>query len=152
PRDIYAEGQSSIQMFLGLLTIVGLVFVAVTLVLLERTVIARLLHLEADVNNIATSGNIGARVPVSGKDELSNLERDINRMLESLEVAENASRESDQRLRMVVRNVQVMLWTVDENGILKLLEGKSLGLVGLEAGKGVGKPAEEIFRNIPQLV
>jgi PAS domain S-box-containing protein len=72
--------------------------------------------------------------------------------LESLEKAEVASHDSDQRLRMVVRNVQVMLWTVDENGLLKLLEGKSLGLIGLQGGQGVGKPATEVFRNMPQLV
>ena len=53
---------------------------------------------------------------------------------------------------MVVRNVQVILWTVDENGLLKLLEGKSLSLVGLQAGQGIGKPAADIFRNMPQLV
>ncbi|MEO8608709.1 MAG: CHASE4 domain-containing protein [Chloroflexota bacterium] len=152
PRDIYAQGQSSIQLFLGLLIVVGLVFVAATIVLLERTVISRLLRLESDVNDIATSGNIGERVPVSGTDELSGLERDINRMLESLEKAESSSRDSDQRLRMVVRNVQVILWTVDENGLLKLLEGKSLSLVGLQAGQGIGKPAVDIFRNMPQLV
>ncbi|MBZ0290804.1 MAG: HAMP domain-containing protein, partial [Anaerolineae bacterium] len=114
PRDIYAQGQSSIQLFLGLLIIVGLVFVAAAIILLERTVIARLLRLESNVNDIATSGNIGERVRVSGTDELSSLEQDINRMLESLEKAESASRDSDQRLRMVVRNVQVILWTVDE--------------------------------------
>jgi len=152
PRDIYAQGQSSIELFLGLLIIVGLVFVGAMILLLERTVISRLLHLESDVNDIATSGNIGQRVPVSGTDELSNLERDINRMLESLEKAETASRDSDQRLRMVVRNVQVMLWTVDESGVLKLLEGKSLNLIGLQAGQGIGKPAAEVFRNMPQLV
>lgn len=152
PRDIYAQGQSSIQLFLGLLVIVGLVFVAVTILLLERTVIARLLRLENQVNDIATSGNIGERVGVTGTDELSELERDINKMLESLEKAEMASHDSDQRLRMVVRNVQVMLWTVDEKGLLKLLEGKSLNLIGLQGGQGVGKPAAEVFRNMPQLV
>jgi PAS domain S-box-containing protein len=152
PRDISAQGQSSIELFLGLLIIVGLVFVGAVILLLERTVIARLLRLESDVNDIATSGNIGERIPVSGTDELGSLESDINRMLESLEKAETASRDSDQRLRMVVRNVQVMLWTVDENGILKLLEGKSLNLIGLQAGQSVGKPAVEVFRNMPQLV
>lgn len=152
PRDIYKQGQSSIQLFLGLLIIVGLVFVGVTILLLERTVISRLLRLESEVTDIATSGNIGGRVAVTGTDELSELERDINKMLESLEKAEIASHDSDQRLRMVVRNVQVMLWTVDENGLLKLLEGKSLSLIGLQGGQGIGKPATEIFRNMPQLV
>jgi PAS domain S-box-containing protein len=152
PRDIYTQGQSSIQLFLGLLIIVGMVFVGMTILLLERTVISRLLRLETEVTDIATSGNIGERVAVTGTDELSELERDINKMLESLEKAEIASHDSDQRLRMVVRNVQVMLWTVDENGLLKLLEGKSLGLIGLQGGQGVGKPAAEIFRNMPQLV
>ncbi len=152
PRDIYAQGQSSIQLFLGLLIIVGMVFVIVTILLLERIVISRLLRLETEVTDIATSGNIGERVVVTGTDELSELERDINKMLESLEKAEVASHDSDQRLRMVVRNVQVMLWTVDENGLLKLLEGKSLSLIGLQGGQGVGKPAAEVFRNMPQLV
>ncbi|MFH7813392.1 hypothetical protein ACH0C8_15895, partial [Acetobacter lovaniensis] len=49
-RDIYAQGQSSIQLFLVLLSVVGLIFVAATIMLLERTVISRLLRLETDVN------------------------------------------------------------------------------------------------------
>jgi signal transduction histidine kinase len=85
PREIYRRGQTSVLYFLISLTLAGLVFGAVTLVLLEKAVLSRLTRLGADVTGIGESSDLSARVPISGNDELSSLAGAINRMLGALE-------------------------------------------------------------------
>jgi sensor domain CHASE-containing protein/GAF domain-containing protein len=91
PRDIYRQGRTSISYFgLSLLT-VGLVFGLVTLLILEGQVLSRLTRISQAVSDIGESGDLSARVMMTGEDELSNLATAINGMLKSLQ-------ESDARL------------------------------------------------------
>lgn len=152
PRDIMAQGQASVTLFLALLVVAGVVFVALTLLLLERFVVSRLTRLSTDVNQISTSGNIGGQVTATGSDELTRLALDINSMLKALEQAQGRERERDQRLRAIVNGAPLLLWSVDLDGKLTLLEGRNLDLLGLDAVRDTGKTAVEVFRNIPQLV
>src|SRR6185312_10039095 len=64
---------------------------------------------------------------------------------------ENArqSRETDLRLRLVVDNVDIILWSVDAQGMLTLTEGRGLAKVGLVPGQSVGKSIFELYRGIP---
>lgn len=151
-RDIYAQGQASVTLFVALLVAAGLVFGALGAALLERFVLSRLTRLSADVNRISRSGSVAGRVSAGGDDELASLARDINDMLVALEKTQTNLRESDQRLRSIVNGAPILLWSVDRNGILTLLEGKGLETLGLDAAQGLGKPAVELFRNIPQVV
>jgi len=85
PREIYRRGQTSVLYFLISLAVAGLVFGLVTLVLLEKAVLSRLIKLGAYVTGIGESGDLSARVSLSGRDELSSLAGAINRMLEALQ-------------------------------------------------------------------
>jgi signal transduction histidine kinase len=51
----------------------GVIFAVTVLVLLERTVLSRVMHLSSRVNDIGASGDLSARVHVVGHDESSNL-------------------------------------------------------------------------------
>ncbi len=152
PRDITARGQASVNLFLGLLVFTGLVFGALTLLVMERFVLSRLTHLSADLNQISTGGTLTGRVQVAGNDELSRLAADINTMLATLEAAQTRQRESDLRLRSIVTGAPLLLWSADVEGRLTLLEGKSLETLGIHPADSLGRPAGEVFRNIPQLV
>lgn len=152
PRDVTARGQSSIALFLGLLVVTGLVFGALTLLLLERLVLSRLTHLSADVNRISTGGTLAGRVAVAGDDELSRLAVDMNAMLETLDKAQTRQRDSDLQLRSIVTGAPLMLWAAEVDGKLTLLEGKSLEMLGINPAASLGRPVAEVFRNIPQLV
>lgn len=63
----------------------GLVFGGVTLFLLEKHVLTRLLRLSDSVRSIGKSGDVSARVSIPGTDELAGLANTINGMLEALE-------------------------------------------------------------------
>ncbi|MDI6710001.1 MAG: CHASE4 domain-containing protein [Bacillota bacterium] len=85
PRTIYRQGQAGVGYLIYSLLVVGVVFGVVTMALLERTVLARLAQLNASVRRISATGDLSARLPVSGKDELAQLSGVVNGMLEKLE-------------------------------------------------------------------
>ncbi len=88
PRDIYAQGRASTQYQVWWLLVVGLVFGGVTLLSLERMVLARLGRLGAEVSRIGTRRDLAARVSAGGRDELAHLAAEINGMLDALEHAQ----------------------------------------------------------------
>jgi len=85
PRDIYAQGLTSIAYSVAALFVLGSVFCVVSIILLEKFVLSRLSQLNVDVRNVEKEGNFAMRVSVAGKDELSALSGDINSMLSRLE-------------------------------------------------------------------
>jgi len=65
---------------------------------------------------------------------------------------EQALMESEARLRMVISNVEAVLFTIDSNGLFSLSEGKGLGKLGLAPGQVVGLKATEVYKSIPAIV
>jgi signal transduction histidine kinase/DNA-binding response OmpR family regulator len=56
-----------------------------TLVLLERLVLARIARLGEVVEQVRSSNDLGLRVPIDGRDELARLGGEVNRMLAALD-------------------------------------------------------------------
>ncbi len=98
-RAIYERGRASLLYFLGSLLMAGLVFGVVTLVLLEKVVLARLTHLNASVSRIGASRDLSARVRLGGRDELSSLAGAVDGMLEALEQSQKKRQEAEEMLR-----------------------------------------------------
>ncbi|MBI1277188.1 MAG: HAMP domain-containing protein [Anaerolineaceae bacterium] len=84
PRDVYAQGLVSVSSFIVSLLVVGIIFVAATLILLEKVVLSRLADLNTSVSGIRISKDLTSRVKVAGNDELTSLGTAINGMLEAL--------------------------------------------------------------------
>ncbi len=97
-RTIYQQGLKNVVALIAVLALLGLAAVAAVVYLLERAVLKPLSVLSNSVRTIAESGDITARTTLKGKDELTSLSKDINRMLASLEHQEEALRKSNQEL------------------------------------------------------
>jgi len=110
PRTIYAEGRNTEIYLMGSALIVGLVFSVVTVFLLERLVLSRLVGLGKNVAVIGSGGDLSARVAIEGSDELSQLARVINRMLADLERAEQERRRDEERYRAYVTQSTEGIW------------------------------------------
>jgi diguanylate cyclase (GGDEF)-like protein/PAS domain S-box-containing protein len=65
--------------------------------------------------------------------------------------AEAALRASEQRLRAVVTNAPVILFTVDRDGVFTLSEGRGLEALGLKPGEVVGLSIFDVFADIPNI-
>jgi PAS domain S-box-containing protein len=98
------------------------------------------------------AGDMGYRIPLDGGDGLSELAQAFNDMLDRRREANAALRESEQRLRAVVGNAPVVLFTLDREGHFTLSEGKGLQSIGLEPGERVGQSAFDIYAGRPHVL
>jgi PAS domain S-box-containing protein len=145
PRKIYEQGQTSVLQFLLLLLAAGLVFGAVTMYLLERFVISRVGHLSDDITQIGASGDLAARLQISGHDELANLGATINSMLEDLEIGQVERHAERVRLSVMVEKMPAVLWTADTNLQIASAMGAGLDALGLRAREPVGLSILDFF-------
>jgi PAS domain S-box-containing protein len=138
PRPIHAQGQTSLLQFLLLLLASTFAFGAIILHLLERVVISRVANLTDDITQIGASGDLSARLVVTGKDELAYLGTSINGMLEDLERSQLDRREGRTRLAVMIERMPAVLWTTDKD--LRFTSGMGAGLeaLGLKNGELIG--------------
>src|SRR5580692_4776334 len=146
PRTIYEQGRTSQLQFLLLLIAAALVFGAVTLYLLERFVISRIANLTESITQIGASGNLSARLQVSGHDELAFLGTAINGMLEDLEKSQAERHEGRTRLAVLMERMPAILWTTDKNLRYTSRGGAGLETLGLRSGELTGKTLFEYFQ------
>jgi len=85
PRTIFAQGQTTINYFIILLS-AGLVFVFGTImILLEKGVLSRLTKLNGEIGSLGESNDMSKRVTVKGDDEITSLALSLNAMLARIE-------------------------------------------------------------------
>ena len=102
-RDIYRKSRQTFAFFALFLAMSGVVFGGITLVLLERLVLRRISRLADRVRTVGQAGDAAARLPVDGRDELTDLARSINETFDAVE----RSRES---LSYIGRHARCILW------------------------------------------
>ncbi len=103
PRDIHRQGQANLAYSVLLFLVSGLIFGLVMMLLLEKRVLSRLTHLSQSVSDIGLSGNLATRVTVTGRDELTSLGGEINKMLAALGRSEEALRQAHDELEIRVQ-------------------------------------------------
>lgn len=65
---------------------------------------------------------------------------------------ENALLESQQRLRTIITSVPIILFAVDQNGVITLEDGQALRAIGATAGQHVGQPLAEAYGDFPAIL
>jgi PAS domain S-box-containing protein len=145
PRTIFEQGRTSMLQFLLLLLAAAFVFGAVSLYLLERFVISRIGDLTENITQIGASGNLSARLEVSGRDELAFLGTAINGMLEDLENSQIDRHEGRARLSLIMEKMPAVLWTTDKNLRFTSSVGAGLEKLGARSSELTGKTLFEYF-------
>ncbi len=98
PRRIYQQGLESSTNLIRMLILAALVFSIVTIILLDRSVLARLTRLTSQVESIGIDGQTGLSVDAQGSDELAGLATRINSMLRRLQEAARHVQERSEHL------------------------------------------------------
>ncbi len=145
PRDIAAQGAVTLRYLLFSLLAISLVFGLVTVGLLERSVLSRLIRLNRGVNQIAASGTPSGRVTIPGADEIAGLGTSINGMLTMLEHSQQQLRASEARYRQLVE-LDPDLIAIHSDERLVFINPAGARLLGAE------RPAELIGRPIMDFV
>ena len=89
PRDIYAQGATTVSYFVLFMLGAGLVCGGAVYLCMEKTVLKRVASLARAVTRIGEGQDLSKRVEMNGRDELSRLGEKINGMLAELEDTEH---------------------------------------------------------------
>jgi PAS domain S-box-containing protein len=124
---------------------ITLIFVAITHVLLGRTVLAPLMDLHRAVGRFR-AGRVVAMPPARADDEIADLCREFNAMSLSLLDREERLSEEKERLAVTLRSIGDGVIVTDGDGRVSLLNRVAEELTGWPTEEASGKPFCEIFR------
>ncbi|MGE5623645.1 MAG: CHASE4 domain-containing protein [Methanocella sp.] len=116
PRSVYQQGKTSLDYFLLFCFAAFAVGVALTVWLLDKSILSRVTQLTQGIKSVGATGDLTRRVPVRGNDEISSLALTLNEMLEALDQSRRV-RASEQRYRQLVDE----LWTSHQQ-MLEIIE------------------------------
>jgi PAS domain S-box-containing protein len=157
PREIYQQGQRTANFILWVVLVVGVAFLVLTLLILEKLVLSRLSQLSQNVNYIGSDRNLAVRLPVQGVDELSQLATRINEMLDALDYSQEVRRESEQRYRAIIEQTSESIFLIEpttqriiesNTAFQKLLGYESEEILSLTLGDFIDHESESIAYNI----
>ena len=118
-REFYLQGLYTLRLFFLFLGITCVVFSVLTLLMMEKLVLARLMTLSGGVSSIRASRDLAARVREQGEDELSQLAGNINGMLGALQTSSDKQRESEEMYRemsQIARSASDVLFVFTPRG------------------------------------
>ncbi len=116
-RVLYGQGKAAIAYVLLSLLIAGTVFCFAMLFFIKGTILKRIEFLSGTVKKLSSEPNPFSRLPLSGEnDELTELAGSINAMLDSIEVAENSTRDSEERYRILFERAPDSIFIIGLDG------------------------------------
>ncbi|MBN2467446.1 MAG: response regulator [Deltaproteobacteria bacterium] len=152
-REIYRHGKAAIFYLIISLLTVTVVFAAAIMVFLHNQVLSRLTLLGMSVNLVAETSDLSTRASIAGKDELSRLGSQINRMLEELELTEEKRKKLEATLQQAqkLRAIGTLAGGIahDFNNLLMGIQGHAT-LMLLDANPG--HPNYEHLKTIEEIV
>ena len=155
PRQIYAQGQATLDYFTLSYIVLVLIFAIVFLYLLDSSILSPISRLSTDVKRIGMTRDLSARLMVGKEEnEVSNLQENINKTLAALEKAQGRLQRSEEKNRALLSANPDLMCQVKRDGIheeFNQATAADLGAMALH--EFLGKDLEEIketFEVIPQ--
>ena len=155
PRQIYAQGQATLDYFTLSYIVLVLIFAIVFLYLLDSSILRPISRLSTDVKRIGMTRDLSARLDVGREEnEVSNLQENINKTLAALEKAQGRLQKSEEKNRALLSAVPDQMCQVRREGIhdeFNAATAANLGAMALH--EILGNDLDEIketFEMIPQ--
>ena len=118
-RSIHQQGINTINYFLMVLLLTGIVFGGSVTYLLEKSHISRLKKLQNEIRDIGDNGDFSRRVLDEGDDEVAGLGESINSMLESLERSQNLVQKRDNTINAILQAMPDMMFQIKRDGTIR---------------------------------
>ncbi|HEX2548921.1 MAG TPA: CHASE4 domain-containing protein, partial [Gammaproteobacteria bacterium] len=138
PRDIRIAGKNTVFYFNVALTTTGIIFAIMLFYLIRSLVIIRLEKINNKLGNIIKENNFTLRVPDEGKDELSSVGTEMNKMLSTISSVESV-------LTDTINSMPSMLIIIDNSIHITNLNYLAEKELGLTSEKAKGKPLFDLF-------
>ena len=146
-REIYGA-VNQLGTYVLILGVVGSALIAIVLMFLTRRVTAPLAALVAGAEDVGR-GELATRIVVDTRDEIGVLAHAFNQMTQQLQTLYNRL---EERLTTVVSNSPIVLFALDGDGQMTLLEGKGLHALGLNSNDVVSRQVEDVFEAAPEFL
>jgi two-component sensor histidine kinase/sensor domain CHASE-containing protein len=105
PRSIYEKGRENLGYLFWALAITAAFSSFLVLLIMDRLILKRVVRLGSEIEKIGATRNLGARVEIDGKDELSALAKITNSTLAELERADLALKDSLHEKDLLLREI-----------------------------------------------
>jgi signal transduction histidine kinase len=106
-RDIYEQGRETLFVLISLFLLVAVVSLVILWFFLEKSILSRLTRLSSEMTDLRIDDMSPMTVSVSGKDELSDLGKTINRMLSKIYEYQQEQRFLANRTRLLAMGKMV---------------------------------------------
>lgn len=118
PRDLYEQGVMSTTQYVLIVLAAGLLLGVVTLFILDRLVLSPVTSLSRQVHEIGRPSSSHGRVRVEGSDEFTDLSREINLMLETIDKTHDGLVQSETRFRELAELLPQVIFEMDMEGTM----------------------------------
>ncbi len=140
PRDITQYGRMTLLSYLCFLIGAGVIFGGMTLFLLEKTILSRIFRLREAVYKIGCGDGM-SRLPIVDTDEVSDLARRINGMLDTLDASRQENATQQERFHSIVQNSSDVFLVIGSDGTIEYASQSIEKVLGYCPDYFVGKDA-----------
>ncbi|MCR4400207.1 MAG: diguanylate cyclase, partial [Syntrophomonadaceae bacterium] len=145
PRTLYQDGLKAVRAAETAAAVIGILFSAAVLWLLQRRVVQRIERLNLDLDAIAASGDVSSRVAALGDDELGRVSHSVNRALKALEQSRERLRASEERYRTLTQAARDVIYTADDRGVVTFINSYGAERIGLPESEIIGRSWRDFF-------
>ncbi len=130
PYDDFAQEKQNNHYAMVVSFLAGLIMLLAIMMLLERTVLTRLLSFSKQVNHIAQTRDLTQHLPIKGKDEIARLGTDINAMLIALHETTERLTRSEKRFQDIALSSGDWIWELDVHSCFTYVSGRVKEILG----------------------
>lgn len=144
-RSFYKEYQNTLSYFILSLLAIGCVITIAVLIYLDKSILSRLSRFSRDITVIGRKGDLSARMPLEGEDELSSLAMSINGMLYRIETSQDQLKKSELEFRSLVKLANNSIILTDGSAKIILWNRSAQKMFGYTEDEILGKPISMLF-------
>jgi len=148
-----AQREASADLLLSGLILLFTVLSSVVIGIFLATRLSRSLNTLKEGASIVAAGDFDHRITASTTsathiEEVHTLIAAFNRMVDHIAAKNKVLNERVEQLQDIYKNLPVLLWAVDREGIITIAEGSELGIFELEYGKSVGRSFFDDYQEV----